>query len=257
MTPSTSRKNKKNAFKSLLAVCVWVALWQIASMAVGEEMLLASPLSVGRELASLVPTAAFWQSIGFSLSRMAAGFFAAFAIGLALAAAAYRLEGVDIFLRPVMAVIKAAPVASYIIICLIIMPVKSLSTIIALTMALPIIYSNVLEGLRSTDQKLLQMAKAFEMSALRRVLYIYFPQLTPFLLTACSLALGLCWKAGIAAEVIGLPLGSIGEKLYQAKIFVDTKGVLAWTVVVIAISFAFEKVFVGALRRLASRIGRR
>jgi NitT/TauT family transport system permease protein len=70
------------------------------------------------------------------------------------------------------------------------------------------------------------------------------------MLAACSLSLGLSWKAGVAAEVMGLPPGSIGEQFYQARIFVDTAGILAWTVVVVAFSFLFEKAFLAVLQRL-------
>jgi NitT/TauT family transport system permease protein len=128
--------------------------------------------------------------------------------------------------------------------------------VISFLMALPIMYTNVLEGLLGMDKKLLEMAAVYEVPASRRIVYIYFSQLMPFLVSACSLSLGLCWKSGIAAEVIGLPLGSIGEHLYQAKIFVDTKTLLAWTVVVIAVSFLFERVFLAFLKKLAAAVER-
>ena len=65
---------------------------------------------------------------------------------------------------------------------------------------------------------------------------------------ACRLACGLCWKSGVAAEVIGLPSGSIGERLYDAKIYLNTGEVLAWTLVIVLISLACEKLIPGAKR---------
>ena len=115
-------------------------------------------------------------------------------------------------------------------------------------MVLPIVYANMLEGIRQTDQKLLEMAKLFRVGAGRRLLYIYLPQLRPYLITACSVALGLSWKAGIAAEVIGIPDGSIGERLYEAKVYLNSADLFAWTVVIIAVSIAFEKLFLWLLR---------
>ena len=59
----------------------------------------------------------------------------------------------------------------------------------------------------------------------------------------CSVALGICWKSGVAAEVIGLPNGSIGDALYRAKITLSTGELFAWTFVIILLSAGFEKLF--------------
>lgn len=124
-------------------------------------------------------------------------------------------------------------------------------------MVVPIVYTNLLEGIRETDPKLLQMARVFGVRPLRRVLYIYLPQLRPYLLTAASISLGLSWKAGIAAEVIGIPEGSIGERLYEAKVYLSSADLFAWTVVIIAISILFEKLFLLLLQRGYARLQRR
>jgi NitT/TauT family transport system permease protein len=246
----------KNLWHKITACASWLLIWQIASTRIAQEMLLASPLAVGRRLAALIPTDIFWRGVLFSLSRVGLGFLLAFAIGAVLAALAYRLRVIEIFFDPFMGIVKAAPVVSYIILLLLFMPSSDLPMFCALLMALPVIYTNLLGGLKSTDKNLLEMAAAYRMGARRKAIYIYFPQLMPYLLAACSLSLGLCWKAGIAAEVIGLPLGSIGEQIYRARIFLDTASLLAWTVVVVAISFVFEKAFLALLRRLSSAFER-
>ena len=76
----------------------------------------------------------------------------------------------------------------------------------------------------------------------------------PYFLSACRLSLGMCWKAGVAAEVIGVPSGSIGEKLYNAKIYLNTPDLFAWTIVIIVISFVFEKCFLGIVSRVVYMI---
>lgn len=91
----------------------------------------------------------------------------------------------------------------------------------------------------------------------RRIYYIYFSQVLPYFATACRLSLGLCWKAGVAAEVIGVPSGSLGEKLYNAKIYLNTPDLFAWTIVIIAISFLFEKCFLAVIYKLKTSIEQR
>jgi NitT/TauT family transport system permease protein len=91
---------------------------------------------------------------------------------------------------------------------------------------------------------------------LRRLPAIDAPAVLPHLLAACQVGVGLAWKSGITAEVIGLPQGSIGERLYQAKIFLSTADLFAWTIVIIALSFLFERVVRALLTRLEVRVGR-
>jgi NitT/TauT family transport system permease protein len=244
-------------FLTLLAVLLWIAIWHIASIRINEEMILASPAAVLKTLWSLIFTTEFWKNIGFSLSRIIIGFAAAFVISIPLAAFAYRFKFAEIFLSPLMAISKAAPVASYIILFLLFFSSGVLSLVTALMMAIPILYANILQGLRSTDKKLLEMAKVFRMPKRKTILYVYVSELMPFLISACSIALGYSWKAAIAAEVIALPLGSIGEQIYQAKIFLDTKTLLAWTLVLVCISFALEKLMLVLLKSLTSNIERK
>ena len=170
---------------------------------------------------------------------------------------AWRWPLAEVLLWPYVTFIKTTPVASFIILCLIWLDSANLSVFISFLMVLPIVYANMLEGIRQTDPKLLEMARLFRVSPGRRLFYIYLPQLRPYLMTACSVALGLSWKAGIAAEVIGIPDGSIGERLYEAKVYLNSADLFAWTVVIIAVSIVFEKLFLLLLRRGYARLWRR
>ena len=190
----------------------------------------------------------------YSAARILGGFFTALTLGTVLGWVASRFWVVETLLRPITAVIKATPVASFIILVLLWFSGKNLSVIISMLMVFPVIYMNVLEGIRSADEKLLEMAQVFRLSVGKKLLYIYLPAVAPFFFSACSVSLGLCWKSGIAAEVIGTPDGSIGAVFYQAKIFLQTSELLAWTVVVVAVSVAFEKLFMFLLRLVLKKL---
>ena len=121
---------------------------------------------------------------------------------------------------------------------------------------IPVIYTNVLDGISQMDGQLLEMAQVFDIPFGRRLRSIYVSQVLPYFRAGCSLALGLCWKAGVAAEVIGIPQDSIGENLYNAKIYLDTPRLFAWTLVIICISVLFEKGFLKAVDCLVRRLER-
>lgn len=239
------------------AVLFWLFAWQAASMALKQEILLASPVSVAVRLGGLLMEFYFWGAVAFSFFRIVAGFLLALVLGIVLAVVSFRSKIAAVLVNPLMTVIKSTPVASFIILCLIWIPSRNLSVFISFLMVLPVIYTNILEGIKKTDKKLLEMAQVFQIPLSRRVMYIYLSQILPYLMSACTVSLGLCWKAGVAAEVIGVPAGSIGEKLYHAKIYLDTPDLFAWTIVIIAVSFAFEKCFLFLLRSGIGWIERR
>ena len=255
MIPSIIQNRRKQNKKSirLWVVIFLIGLWQIAAMIIGQEILLASPAAVISRLWQLIFQREFWGSVGFTLIRMLAGFAIAVLLATGLAALAVRFRRVRELLDPVMAVMKATPVASITILILLWVPSKNLSLIMSVTMVLPVIYDNVKSGIEGTDRELLEMTRVFDIPFKRRIRFVYIPEVLPYFRTAAKISIGLCWKAGVAAEVIGIPSGSIGEKLYQAKIYLDTASLFAWTVVIILLSMAFEKLFLLALDRVVLR----
>ena len=241
--------SSKDLLRRILAIVLALLTWQAAAMIVGLDLLLVSPVTVLKRLGTIWLEPDFWQALGFSLSRIAAGFGLAFIFGTLAAFAAGRFRLIETLLWPYMAAIKSVPVASFIIIALIWLSARQLSVFISFLMVFPILYANVLQGIRSTDPRLLEMAALYKVPWRRRLHYIYLPQIKPYLISASSVALGLSWKAGIAAEVIGVAQGSIGEKLYESKIYFLTADLFAWTVVIVLVSVLFEKAVTLLLRR--------
>lgn len=241
--------------RGALAVLFWLGVWQLASMAVGQELLLVSPVDVVVTLADQVRTAEFWSSVVFSLVRIVSGFLLALVTGTLLAALGGASAAVRTLLAPLVLTIRSVPVVSFIILVLIWADSGSLSVVISFLIALPVVYTNVLEGIDQRDRGLLEMAHVFRVPRGRRLRAIDLPAVMPYLQSASRTAIGLSWKSGIAAEVIGLPQGSIGEQLYQAKILLSTAEVFSWTLVIVLLSFLCERLFLAGLRRAADRAG--
>lgn len=218
-------------------------------MIVDQSILLVSPIEVAVRMTTIWQTEGFLSSLWFSFCRIAGGFLLALAAGVLLAALSGRFSWVETALWPFMITVKTVPVASFIVICLIWLSAKNLSIFISFLIVLPVVYGNVLEGIKSEDRKMIEVGTVFGMPPLRRLLYIHMPQLKPFVLSACRTSLGMAWKAGVAAEIIGTPDGSIGKQLFYAKIYLDTDDLLCWTVIIVIISVLFEKLFMWLLKR--------
>lgn len=238
------RKNI-NWIKKLIIISGWLLVWQLVSMLVGNEILLVGPVEALGSLLGMLTEGTFWQACIGSVLRISLGFFLGLVIGIFLAIFCYRYQIAEEILSPVMTLLKAVPVASFVVLFLIWWSSAYLATVISFCITLPNLYINTLEGMKSTDKKLLEMAKVFKIAKTDSFFYIYRPALKPFWDSAIALAAGMSWKSGVAAEVIGLPVNAIGEQLYMSKIYLDTAGVLAWTVVVILLSVGFERLVKG------------
>ena len=251
---------KKHTEIRLWAVLLWVCLWQLAAMVLAAAyphgtLLLASPVAVLLRLGELAVTSAFWRAVGWSALRIFGGFLLSTALALLLAVLAAKHRRFRELMAPLVAAIKAVPVASFIILALVWLNSRSLSLFISALMVFPPVYLNVLEGICRTDRRLLEMARVFRVPLGRRLRGIYLPQVMPYFRTAVSLGLGLCWKAGAAAEIIGLPAGSMGERLYTAKVYFQTADLFAWTVTIVAVSVVFERLFLALVDRLMGKAG--
>ena len=193
--------------------------------------------------------------MAFSSLRILGGFLLACALAAVLAPLAARFQWIRDLLSPLVAVVKAVPVVSFIILALIFFSSENLSLLISALMVFPPVYLNVLEGVKRTDASLLEMARVFRVPFSRTLRGIYLPQVLPYFRAAVSVALGLCWKAGTAAEVIALSGGTIGERLYTAKVYFETPDLFAWTAVIVLLSAGFEKLFLLAVDKMAERMG--
>ncbi|MBQ1685792.1 MAG: ABC transporter permease subunit [Clostridia bacterium] len=230
----------------------WLALWQIAAMAAGSELLLPSPVSTAKTLWELMKTGRFWLSLGSTLLRVAAGFTLGVIAGTLLGAVTASVPFADALLSPLRSIIKATPVTSFIVLLLLyVSPVRT-PVAVSLLMVTPIAWANVSKGVTGTDPQLLEMAKVFRFSRMRTLKSVYVPSVLPHFLAAVSTGFGFAWKSCVAAEVIALSRNSIGKALYESKLYLETAELFAWTAAIILISMALEALLVRGIGRLAN-----
>ena len=234
----------------IIVAAIWIAIWEIIYLIVGKELIVPSPQSVLVRLIQLAGTNIFWVDIGRSLLRILIGYVLAVILGILIGMATARIRFLDDFLTPAAKVIRATPVASFIILLFVFAVRDHIPVITVFLMVLPVIWANVYEGIKSTDHKLMEMAKVFDLP--KKTVYgkIYLPHILPFFTAAVKTGIGLAWKAGIAAEVIVNPKYGIGSALHDSKVYLETTDLFAWTVVIIIISMILEKILVKLIGKL-------
>lgn len=239
--------------KGAFAALFWLALWQMAAMAVGKELLLPAPTAVLARLAGLVVQGDFWVFTAYTMLRIMVGFLAAVAVGVLLAVATHCSALADALLRPLLSIVRVTPVASFILLALVWMRTGVVPAFCTFLMVLPGVWANVSAGINNVDTQLLEMARVYRLGSWATLKRIYIPSVMPYFIAAFNNGLGLGWKAGIAAEVICRPESSIGIQMYYSKLYLETIDLFAWTAVVIAISIVLERLFASLGRRAGTR----
>ena len=244
-----SRGRDSRLARRVASAALWLVVWQVASLVVGNAVLLAGPVETVVRLAQLVFDARFLSTVAFSLTRIVGGFLAAFVSAVLLALAARRWRAVEDALAPAVTALKSVPIVCIIVLLLMWVGSRSVSGIAVFLAVFPAVYFSALEGLADVSPQVGEMLRVFGVRGFRGFCAHTWPELLPFLLGTSRNVCGMAWKAGVAAELIGSPMGSIGERIYQSKILLETADLFAWTIVVVLASWACEQVFVALLAR--------
>ena len=249
-------KPAKNLISLLIPPAFWLGVWQLAAILVerhvegrGNELLLPYPATVLAALSRLCGEAVFWEIVLASLLRILIGLALGVVLGSVLAGLTCASRWCDRLLSPAIRVIRATPVASFILLVLLWTGRDFVPVIIAALMVLPVVWGNLSRGIRETDPQLLELARAYRFSRWKQVRLIYLPSLRPYFSSALTTSTGLAWKSGAAAEVLALPKWGMGSEIYRAKLAIEIPRLFAWTVVVVALSLLLEKLLRLALTR--------
>jgi NitT/TauT family transport system permease protein len=250
MKAFTTKSKTSTILFTLLSAVFWTALWALAARIVDSELMLPSPARTFTRLLELGTTVAFWRSAATSLLRIGAGFLAGVIFGTLLAIPTALSRGADILFSPLNTLIRATPVASFIILTLIWIESGRVPSFIAFLMVTPIVWSALKTAIQNVDAQQIEMVTAYRMPLLRRIRHLYLPAVLPQYAASMMTALGLAWKSGIAAEVICKPKNAIGTSLNDAKIYLETPDLFAYTATVILLSVVMELVFRFFMKKL-------
>lgn len=234
---------KNKILKTLLIILFWVLIWQFIAFIVGEELFVPSPLSVVTALYNLLLIGESWLIIFKSIVRVMLGMIIATIIGIIMACLTAKFKLLDRLFSPLISIIKATPVASFVILALIWLGNEMLPILICSLMALPLLWIAVSDGIRAISKEDISVAKIFNFKTAKTIKIIYIPTIAPYFISASKTAIGLAWKAGVAAEVIAHTPLSIGKSLSNARIYYEIPEVFAWTVLVIALSILIELIY--------------
>lgn len=246
---------KDRVFRILFPLLFWLLIWEMASRIValtaemGSQLLLPGPSLVLNSLMSLAKESAFWSTAAISLMRIFLGIAIGAAVGMALAVLTAADRRIDMVFSPAIKVIRAVPVASFILLILLWMGRDWVAVAISALMVVPVIWASVRQGIDGVDRKLLELAAVYRFDRWKTLRLVWLPGIRASFTTGLATAMGLAWKAGVAAEVLCQPKMAIGTQIFRSKQLLETSQLFAWTIVVILLSLAMEKLMKILLRR--------
>lgn len=226
----------------------WLAVWIFAAALVAQPLILPGPGAVALALLRLVCDGGTWAILAGSGARILGGLALAAVCGGVLAGISSRSRAFARLVAPALSFVKATPVACVVVLLLIWLGSARVSIAAVFLMALPGVYFSLVEGLAQVNKPLEQMFRLHGVRGWRLFCAHTWREVLPFVLSCAQAVIGMSWKAGVAAELIGMAVGTVGECIYQAKLLIETADLLAWTVLVVAASWTCERVLVWLLR---------
>ena len=247
-----ARKQLLNIGLPVLAVLVFVAVWWLAALAIGTELVLPSPAAVVKECGEMLASGSFWKSIGMSTLRALWAFALSLVLALVLGISAGYREGVARFLSPLVTLLRSVPTISVIFLVLVMLPSGQVPVLIGFLVVFPLLYEGTKEGCRSVDPDLVALSEVYRVPVSERIRKCYLPAMLPSLFSVCRSAIGLTLKVVIAAEAIAATGMSLGRLMNSAKVRLESGQLLAYTLAAIAVSFLLEGLVL-LIRKLSLR----
>ncbi|MDI9495323.1 MAG: ABC transporter permease subunit [Bacillota bacterium] len=224
----------------LFIILFWILVWEILSLIIGQEIYLPSPHAAFSSLINLLTSKETYITICYSTYRTLAGFFLSCLSGILLGIICGIQKPLYDLFNPLIIIMRTIPVMSIIIIAIMWFRDTNVPIFVAFLMCFPIIWTNTVSGIRSTDVKLLEMCEVYKIRRMRVIRSVYFYSSLPYIKAGMVSALGIGWKVTSAAEVLSLPKYSIGRFLYDSKVYLEIPDLFAWTVIIVSLSFLFE-----------------
>ena len=249
---NTRAQTVKKILFTVLAAAFWIGVWYIAAAIVGKSWVLPAPHDVLRAFFASFEGGRLPLYLLRTTLGVGAGYLAGVCLGFLLAALTARVKLLHLLFSPLLTVVRATPVASFILLLWVFLARESVPAVSVALIVTPIIWGNCETGFLSTDRHLVEVAQVYGFSFFKKARYLYLPAAAPYFKTAALTCLGMAWKAGVAAEVLCTPEGTVGRMIWLSKRDIETAEVLSWTLAVILACFILEKL----LKLLLARVWR-
>lgn len=231
-----------------LGVALFLALWWAGSLCYGP-FILPSPWEACLALWRLTLEGAVFKAALVTAGRALGGFVIAALLGSGIGILAGLRPALAQTLRPITAMLLGIPPIAWIVLAMLWFGTTGLTPVFTVVVtALPIVFAVAVEGARTRDMGLEDMARSFGTPAAMLFSDVRLPHILSYLFPGWVTALGLSWKVAVMAELLASTNG-IGANMALARVNLDTAEALAWIIVLLAMLLAVELLLLEPLQR--------
>ena len=232
MILSTIKKNRISG----VSVLFLLLLWETLSRSIDREIIFPSLLRILGELQRIVTNPQSWLVIGKTMQRTAGTFLLDLLLALMIGVPAGLWRRVEQSIKPLETAFRAVPTMGIVLLALIWLESETTPVFVSSLIVFPILYRAVVDGIHHVDSRLIEFHTVHKVGAAKTLRHLYIPSLLPFLKMGINASLGLCLKVMITAEVLSQPSLAIGTVFQIERAMLNTAAVIAWCIVVIALS---------------------
>jgi ABC-type nitrate/sulfonate/bicarbonate transport system permease component len=237
---------------TLFVATIIVAGWWLLSLRYGAYVL-PSPVAVVAGMRDIVASGEIWKHTAASLARIAVGFGGAVVVALLLGLVAFLSRLARGVVHDVLAVLNSTSVFVWIVISIIWFGLSNWAPIFTTFMiTLPVVASNIVEGVASVDRRLLEMGDVYRLSGRRKFTAIVVPSTLPYLVAGMKVGFGLALKVSVVAEIFGVTSG-IGYVMNYSREILATQMVFVWALVMVAVMTLTDKLVFDTVSRRLTR----
>jgi NitT/TauT family transport system permease protein len=235
--------------QTLVSLLVFAALWEALSHIspwLGiPPFAIPSWVKIAHSIAGITPI-----DVAVTLARVIGALVVSFVLGLALAMAMYRSHALDDYLHPMIRILMAVPVVSWILFAVLWFPgVEFRIGFVLVVVCGPVFLVDTLDAMRNVPRELRQMMRSFRPTVPQFFFKLMLPAIVPTIFTSWKVNISLAIRVVTIAELVGAVTG-IGHQLSVAQELFSVADVFAWTVVLVALLFLLEAIVARAEARL-------
>ena len=234
-----------NIIYPLIGVAAFLLLWFVVAKVVDIELILPTPAMAFKEFFLLWGEKSFWMAVGNTLLRTIVAFVIAFLLAMILSIISYLCEPFKRIISPLIIILRATPTMSIILLAIIWMTSKTSPILISFLIIFPILYSDFYSALEGIDKGLIEMSNSYNVPISTQIKELYVPSTLPYVFASVKSTLSFTVKIMVSAEVLAQTADSMGNSMQIAKIYLDTAGLLGWTVMAIILSYLLELIVLG------------
>ena len=178
-------------------------IWFLISISQGYgNLVFPDPIETFKQCGLMLSEAYIYKCIGWTILRTLVGFSIAFILALVLGILAGTYKKFQLFLKPIMIVLKSAPTAAFVFLFLILSGSTYAPIYIVIILAFPILYEAVVAGLNSISDEIKDALKVDSGKFFVPLFKVKIPLSIRFIAVGLASSFALSFKTSIMAEII-------------------------------------------------------